>query len=225
MARLPTPGSDSGQWGDILNEFLEVAHNSDGTLKAGGGVAPHAATHKGDGSDPIAVATTSVAGLMSASDKTKLDGVATGADVTNATTVNAAGAVMESDTSTVSMQFVVDEDNMASNSATKVPTQQSVKAYVDLAAGIAVTTQTSAYQITTSDSVILANTTSGSFAVTLPNAAGVTKAFHIKKIAAANTLTINTTSSQTIDGGTSIAITALDEAITVVSDNTNWRII
>jgi hypothetical protein len=30
--RLPTPGSDSGTWGDILNDFLVQAHNSDGTL-------------------------------------------------------------------------------------------------------------------------------------------------------------------------------------------------
>ena len=58
-----------------------------------------------------------------------------GADVTDATNVNAAGAVMESDTSTSAMQFVVDEDNMSSDSATKVPTQQSVKAYVDSQAG------------------------------------------------------------------------------------------
>lgn len=35
------------------------------------------------------------------------------------------------ETTTANMDFVVDEDNMASNSATKVPTQQSVKAYVD----------------------------------------------------------------------------------------------
>lgn len=33
MARLPQPGSDSGAWGDILNDFLQVAHNSDGTLQ------------------------------------------------------------------------------------------------------------------------------------------------------------------------------------------------
>lgn len=35
MSRLPTPGGDSGDWGDILNDFLSVAHNSDGTLKQG----------------------------------------------------------------------------------------------------------------------------------------------------------------------------------------------
>lgn len=35
MARLPIPGSDTGNWGVILNDFLESAHNDDGTLKSG----------------------------------------------------------------------------------------------------------------------------------------------------------------------------------------------
>jgi hypothetical protein len=64
-------------------------------------------------------------------DETKLDGIEAAADVTDATNVDAAGAVMNSDTSTAAMSFVVDEDDMTSDSATKVPTQQSVKAYVD----------------------------------------------------------------------------------------------
>lgn len=34
MARLPIPGSDDGNWGDILNQYLLVAHDSDGTLKS-----------------------------------------------------------------------------------------------------------------------------------------------------------------------------------------------
>jgi lysophospholipase L1-like esterase len=33
MGRLPRPGSDKGTWGDILNDFLQESHNSDGTLK------------------------------------------------------------------------------------------------------------------------------------------------------------------------------------------------
>ena len=32
MPRLPQPGADDGTWGDILNEFLSVVHNPDGTL-------------------------------------------------------------------------------------------------------------------------------------------------------------------------------------------------
>ncbi|HJP95969.1 MAG TPA: right-handed parallel beta-helix repeat-containing protein [Candidatus Saccharimonadales bacterium] len=33
MTRLPQPGLDSGNWGDILNSFLSVEHNADGSLK------------------------------------------------------------------------------------------------------------------------------------------------------------------------------------------------
>jgi len=32
--RLPTPGSDQNTWGNILNGFLAVSHNNDGTLQA-----------------------------------------------------------------------------------------------------------------------------------------------------------------------------------------------
>lgn len=64
-------------------------------------------------------------------DGTKLDGIESGANVTDAANVEAAGAVMESDTTAAAMSFVVDEDDMVSDSAFKLPTQQSVKAYVD----------------------------------------------------------------------------------------------
>jgi len=66
-----------------------------------------------------------------ATDGTKLDGIEAAADVTDATNVNAAGALMLSDTTTAGLGIVIDEDNLASDLATKVPTQQSVKAYVD----------------------------------------------------------------------------------------------
>ncbi|MEX2398808.1 MAG: hypothetical protein WD432_02060 [Candidatus Saccharimonadales bacterium] len=33
MPRLPIPGEDAGTWGDILNEFLEVSHQADGSLR------------------------------------------------------------------------------------------------------------------------------------------------------------------------------------------------
>lgn len=68
-------------------------------------------------------------------DETKLDGIETGADVTDATNVNAAGATMNTDTNVASNSWVLDEDDMTSDDATKVPTQQSVKAYVDANSG------------------------------------------------------------------------------------------
>lgn len=69
--------------------------------------------------------------VFSATEKTKLAGIESGANVTDAANVDGAGAVMNSDTSTAGMAFVVDEDDLSSNSDTKVPTQQSVKAYAD----------------------------------------------------------------------------------------------
>jgi len=39
VARLPSPGGDTGAWGGILNDFLLVSHNSDGTLKDAGLIA------------------------------------------------------------------------------------------------------------------------------------------------------------------------------------------
>lgn len=69
--------------------------------------------------------------VFTAVEKTKLAGIEALADVTDATNVDAAGATMNADTTLAGNGYFLDEDNMASNSATKVPSQQSVKAYVD----------------------------------------------------------------------------------------------
>ena len=50
-------------------------------------------------------------------------------------------AVLQADTTTASMSFVIDEDSMATDTATKVPTQQSVKAYVDAQVTTALTSE------------------------------------------------------------------------------------
>jgi len=83
----------------------------------------------------IPAATAGSAGLATAAQITKLDGIEAGADVTDATNVDAAGATMNADTDVSGNGYVLDEDTMSSNDDTKVPTQQSVKAYVDANAG------------------------------------------------------------------------------------------
>jgi hypothetical protein len=212
MARLPQPGSDEGNWGAILNEFLVVAHNADGTLKSvpvggtTGQVLAKASNADGD-THWTSVSGTSVTSVngqtgvvvldaddidststtnkfvtaaektklgnlsgtntgdqdlsgyfnkttdnldnitagttnkpFTATEKTKLAGVEASADITDAANVAAAGAVMVSASSVSGIGFVIDEDTMASNLDTKVPTQQSTKAYVDSVASTKVST-------------------------------------------------------------------------------------
>lgn len=57
--------------------------------------------------------------------------VADGADVTNSTNVAAAGATMNADISLSGNAYFLNENNMASNSATKVASQASIVAYVN----------------------------------------------------------------------------------------------
>lgn len=85
MARLPQVGGDDGDWGTILNAFLSVSHNSDGTIKSGavtksevglGNVDNTADTNK-----PISAAT-----------QTALDARIVWVDVINASTARPTGA-------------------------------------------------------------------------------------------------------------------------------------
>jgi hypothetical protein len=99
MARLPIPGGDDGDWGQVLNDFLDVSHASDGTLKSS------AVTNAGAASDSAVVHNTgaeAVAGTKTfgaspvvptptlgsqAANKTYVDSVA-GAGAPDATTTN-----------------------------------------------------------------------------------------------------------------------------------------
>lgn len=66
-----------------------------------------------------------------------ISNLAIGAEVTGASTdlTDTTALTYNADTDVSANGWVVDEDNMASDLATKVPTQQSVKAYVDSQAG------------------------------------------------------------------------------------------
>jgi len=33
MSRLPSIGGDNNDWGNVLNDYLSVSHNADGTIK------------------------------------------------------------------------------------------------------------------------------------------------------------------------------------------------
>lgn len=92
---------------------------------------------------------------------------------------------------------------------------------------VGLVSKTNTYPITLTDVVILCDTTSTAFTVTLPTAIGISgKVYTIKRISAGtNRLTIATTSSQTIDGITTALLDGQYNSITVISDGANWNII
>lgn len=92
---------------------------------------------------------------------------------------------------------------------------------------LTVTVLTSNTTLTTSvNQILLADTTSGIFTITLPTAVGNPGlAYTIKKINQGNDLTINTTSSQTIDGSTSIVLKVQYTSLDIISNGTNWFIL
>lgn len=103
MARLPQPGGDSGNWGNILNDFLSQTLDHDGTIKnnavTGNAIAPNAITAAKIASNAIgtaAIADGSITEtLLDSNVIAKLN--ATGAspawtDITNKPAVIAAGA-------------------------------------------------------------------------------------------------------------------------------------
>ena len=81
-------------------------------------------------SQPLDSVLTNTTASYTTAEAGKLAAIEALADVTDATNVNAAGAVMNSDATTAAMSMVVDEDAMSSNSDTKLSTQQSVVAYI-----------------------------------------------------------------------------------------------
>jgi hypothetical protein len=88
--------------------------------------------------------------------------------------------------------------------------------------------KTTTYQILTNDYTIRCDATDGAFNVTLPDAiANTGQVFVIKKIDVSilNAVTVNTTSSQTIDGSTTYALSTQYQTVRVQSNGANWNVI
>ncbi len=78
------------------------------------------------------------------------------------------------------------------------------------------------YSIQSTDNTI--ECVSGTFTVTLPTAIGVIGKQYVIKNVGSGTITVATTSSQTIDGNNTVSLTQ-NESIIVVSDDSDWKII
>ena len=81
-------------------------------------------------------------------------------------------------------------------------------------------TKTGAYTITAADRLVYGDTSGGSFTLTLPAASAIqpNTVISVGKVGASNTLTVQRVGADTINGGTSLALTANAARIDLVSD-------
>lgn len=83
--------------------------------------------------------------------------------------------------------------------------------------------KTATYTATTTDFMI--DCTSGTFTVTLPTAVGVAGKQYCVKNSGTGSITVVGTSSQTLDGAANFKLTVQYEAVWVISDGANWKVI
>lgn len=127
----------------------------------------------------------------------------------------------------VSGTAILDEDDLVSDSATKLATQQSIKAYVDAATGstLTVSDQSTTYTALTTDDVILADASGGDFDVDLYTAVGNTgRKLIIINDGSSGDVTVDPNASETIDGYSTIVLSQQYEAIKIISNGANWVI-
>ncbi len=92
----------------------------------------------------------------------------------------------------------------------------------------AVTSQSTTYLATLSDSIILVSGSGGGWTLTLPAASTATgKTYYIKRTdnTPANAVTIDGNASETIDGATTYALYTQYESVVIVCDGSNWHVV
>lgn len=62
--RLPTVGGDSGNWGTVLNSFLEAEHNSDGTHGLSSGLVTDVVSTETDSTTAYTIPAPTTAGIV-----------------------------------------------------------------------------------------------------------------------------------------------------------------
>ena len=89
----------------------------------------------------------------------------------------------------------------------------------------AIAPKTANYTATTSDHTLYFDTTAAGYTLTLPAASGnAGLEYVVKKTVAANTLIIDANASETIDGATTLTLTAQYDTVQIKCDGTNWQV-
>jgi hypothetical protein len=229
--RLPIVNSDDGIWGDIIRQFLMKEHYNDDTDNAVNGGHQKITVRAG-------TATAGTAPLKFTS------GTLLTAAEAGAVEFNTDSLYFTITTGTVRKKVAIYDDS--SGATGDLHYRDSSGNFVRLAAGssgktlrvssglpawsdptFATSTKTSNYTLSSTDTVIFADATSGNVTITLPAASSIAGyRFYIKRVdGSGNTCSVARSSSDTIDGQTSVSLPQQYTSLTLVSDGSAWYII
>ncbi|HET7302777.1 MAG TPA: hypothetical protein VFI74_05610 [Candidatus Saccharimonadales bacterium] len=141
MARLPQPGKNAGNWGDMLNDFLLVEHEEDGSLRLSGSLSakytkPSAGIPFSDLSSEIQTRFSDIdselqALLQEIETPTKLVASVNGRSGSVTLTASDVGLSNVTDDAQLKAADLDTDNTLAGDSNAKVPSQKAVKSYVD----------------------------------------------------------------------------------------------
>jgi hypothetical protein len=231
--RLPIVNSDDGLWGDIIRQYIMKEHFNDDTDNAVNGGHKTVTIRAG-------TATAGTAPLKFASG-TLLSSAEAGAmefnsdslyfTITTGTIRKKIALYDDSSGATGDLHYRDSSGNFvrlgvgATGKTLRV--SGGLPAWSDADVTFATSTKTSNYTITGTDVVVFANAASGNVTITLPTAsANAGYRFYVKRIdGSANTCSVARSSTDTIDGQTSVSLDMQYTSLTLVSDGSAWYII
>lgn len=229
--RLPIVNSDDGTWGDILRQYVMKEHFNDDTDNPVNGGHQKVTIRAG-------TATAGTAPLKFTS------GTLLSTPEAGVTEFNTDSLYFTITTGAVRKKVAIYDDSSGATGDTYY--RDSSGNFVRLGIGatgktlrvsggipswsdatFATSTKSSGYTISTTDTVIFANAASGAVTITLPLASGAAGyRFYVKRTdSSANACAVGISGSDTIDGQSSITLSAQYMSLTLVSDGSAWYII
>jgi hypothetical protein len=232
--RLPIVNSDDGTWGDIIRQYLLKEHYDDGTDNAVNGGHKTVTIRAGTAAAGTAPLKFTSGTLLSSAETgaVEFNGDSLYFTITSGTTrkkvaifddsSGATGDTYYRDSSGYFVRLGIGSTGNVLKVASGLPSWGTVNGTFTTATKTATT-----YTVGSSDTVIFADATSNSITITLPVASGLAGyRFYIKRIdGTANTVTIQRSSSDTIDGMTSFTLDLQYTAFGVVSNGSAWYIL
>lgn len=229
--RLPIVDGDDGDWGDILNQYIEKEHYNTGSDNVANGGHKTVTIRAGTASAGTAPLKFTSGTLLSSPEAGAVEFNTDRLYMTQTTgttrkvvaafddTSGATGDLYYRDSSGNFVRLGVGSGNQVVSNSGGVPVWRQVI--------FATASKTADYTVTSSDTVIMASAASGNVDITLPTASSVSGyRFYIKRTdSSGNTVTISRSGGDTIDGATSKTLHLQYMCLTVLSDGSNWFII